>query len=215
MGITLPVNVAPGSPITYEFFQQYIESQAQDAAAEVATTAALEGASYVGPAASGYLGWSVPVWHATSTLSLTTTDIFVVAVYVPAAGTATYCDVNATVAGTTTVNDTALYSLTGTKLAQAATAQLTSNAGVWSTGINTWTYATPAALAAGVYYATLEITGSPTATVTAAPASAVINANLPTNQYNNATYSTGTIPASLTIANLVASVAAQPWVGIR
>lgn len=29
MAITLPVNVHPASPITYEFFQQFIESQAQ------------------------------------------------------------------------------------------------------------------------------------------------------------------------------------------
>lgn len=33
-GLVLPSNVAPGSPVTYEFFQDFIESQAQDAATE-------------------------------------------------------------------------------------------------------------------------------------------------------------------------------------
>ena len=50
------------------------------------------------------------MWHATSTATLTTTDIYVVAVYVPVAGTATYVDVYATTVGTTvTVADAGLF----------------------------------------------------------------------------------------------------------
>ena len=205
MTFSLPANVAPASPVTYEWLQVLMESQAQE-------TAALASA---GAAASGYLGWTVPVGQATSTASLTTTGIYVVAVYVPAAGTATYADVNATTAGTVTVADTGLYSLAGAKLASAATQQLTTNTAAWGAGINTWAYVTPVALTAGVYYATIETTSSVAAVLSAAPASAVINFNLPVNQYNNATYSTGTIPSSITVSGLSASVAAQPWIGIR
>ena len=206
MTFSLPANVAPASPVTYEWLQVLMESQAQE-------TAALASA---GAAASGYLGWTVPVGQATSTASLTTTDIYVIAVYVPAAGTATYAEVNATTAGTVTAANTGLYSLAGAKLASAALAQLTTNSGdAWGAGINTWAYVTPVALAAGVYYATIETTSSVAAVLSAAPASAVINFNLPVNQYNNATYSTGTIPSSITVSGLSASVAAQPWIGIR
>lgn len=210
MPITLPPNVAPWSPITYEFFQQFIESQAQDAAAQASAAG-----GFPGPGVSGYLGWSAPVWHATSTLALTTTNIYVVAVYVPVAGTATWVDVDATTAGTVTVADTGLYTTAGVQLASAATAQLTTNSAAWGAGINTWAYVTPVALAAGVYYVTLETTSSSAASVAASPASPVINFNLPANRYNMATYSTGTIPASITVGSLAASVLAQPWVGIR
>src|ERR1039457_4670364 len=116
---SLPANVAPASPVTYEWLQVLMESQAQE-------TAALASA---GAAASGYLGWTVPVGQATSTASLTTTDIYVVAVYVPAAGTATYAEVNATTAGTVTAANTGLYSLTGAKLASAGTGPLTTHTG--------------------------------------------------------------------------------------
>jgi hypothetical protein len=210
MTFTIPPNVAPGSPVTYEWLEDFMESQAQEAAA----LAAVAG-GFPGPGASGYLGWTAPVWHATSTASLTTTDIYVVAVYVPVAGTTTYADVDATTAGTVTVADAGLYSLAGVKLASAATAQLTTNSAAWGAGINTWGWVTPAALTAGVYYVTLETTSSGAPSLAASPASPVVNYNLPTNQYNNATYSTGTIPGSLTIASLSPSVLAQPWVGIR
>ena len=49
----------------------------------------------------------------------------------------------------------------------------------------------------------------------ASPASPVINYNLPANQYNYATYSTGTVPTSITPSSLSGAVTAQPWVGIR
>jgi hypothetical protein len=210
MAFVIPSNVAPGSPVTYEWLQVYMESQSQEAAA----IAAIAG-GFPGPGSSGYLGWTAPVWHATSTLSLTTTDIYVVAVYVPVAGTTTYADVDATTVGTVTVADAGLYSLAGTKLASAATAQLTTNTAAWGAGINTWGWVTPVALTAGVYYVSIETTSSAATSLAASPASPVINYNLPANVYNNATYSTGTIPASLTIASLSASVLAQPWVGIR
>src|ERR1035438_7076426 len=106
MTFSLPANVAPASPVTYEWLQVLMESQAQE-------TAALASA---GAAASGYLGWTVPVGQATSTASLTTTGIYVVAVYVPAAGTATYADVNATTAGTVTAANTGLDSLAGAEI---------------------------------------------------------------------------------------------------
>ena len=124
------------------------------------------------------------MWAATSTASLTSTDIYVVAVYVPVAGTATYVDVNATTEGTVTVADTGLYSLAGTQLASAATAQLTLHTAAWGAGINTWEYVTPVALAAGVYYVTLETTSLGAPSLLAVPASAVINFNLPSNTYN-------------------------------
>ena len=210
MPFTLPSNVSPGSPVTYEWLQALMESQAQE-------TAALAAASYgfPGPGASGYLGWSAPVWSASSTAALTTTDIYVIAVYVPVAGTATYVEVDATTAGTVTVADTGLYNLAGTQLASAATAQLTTNSAAWGAGINTWAYVTPVAIAAGTYYVTIETTNSSQPSLAACPASPVINYNLPSHQYNYATYSTGTIPASITIASLSAAVTAQPWVGIR
>jgi hypothetical protein len=210
MSFTIPANASPSTPVTYEWLQQYMESQAQE-------TAALAAASYgfPGPGASGYLGWSAPVWSATSTASLTSTDIYVIAVYVPVAGTATYVEVDATTAGTVTVADTGLYNLAGTQLASAATAQLTTNSAAWGAGINTWQYVTPAALTAGVYYVTIETTSSGAPSLAANPASPVINFNLPSHQYNYATYSTGTIPASITIASLSGAVTAQPWVGIR
>lgn len=210
MSFTLPANVSPSSPVTYEWLQTYMESQAQ-----FATGIAAIAGGFPGPGSSGYLGWSAPVWHATSTAALTTTDIYVIAVYVPVAGTATYVEVDATTAGTVTVADTGLYNLAGTKLASAATAQLTTNSAAWGAGINTWAYVTPVALTAGVYYATIETTNSSQPSLAASPASPVINWNLPTNVYNYATYSTGTIPSSITIASLSAAVTAQPWVGIR
>src|ERR1035438_9744472 len=106
MAFSLPANVAPASPVTFEWLQVLMESQAQE-------TAALASA---GAAASGYLGWTVPVGQATSTASLTTTGIYVVAVYVPAAGTATYAEVNATTAGTVTAANTGLDSLAGAEI---------------------------------------------------------------------------------------------------
>jgi hypothetical protein len=214
MSIVLPANVAPASPVTYEFFQQFIESQAQETAALNAAMASIAG-GFPGPGASRYLGWSAPVWHATSTASLTSTDIYVVAVYVPVAGTATYMDVDATTAGTVTVADVGLFSLAGTQLAEALTANLITNTAAWGAGINTWQYVTPAALTAGVYYATIETTSSAAPSLAASPASPVINYNLPANQYNYATYSTGTVPGSITPASLTGAVTAQPWVGIR
>lgn len=214
MPIVLPTNVSPASPITYEWFTQFIESQAQATAALNAAMASIAG-GFPGPGASGYLGWSAPVWHATSTASLTTTDIYVVAVYVPVAGTTTWMDVDATTQGTVTVADVGLYTLAGAKLASAATAQLTTNSAAWGAGINTWGWVTPVAITAGVYYTTIETTSSGAPSLAASPASPVINYNLPVNQYNYATYSTGTIPSSLTIASLSAAVSAQPWVGIR
>jgi hypothetical protein len=210
MTFTIPSNASPASPVTYEWLQVYMESQSQESAA----IAAIAG-GFPGPGSSGYLGWSAPVWHATSTASLTTTDIYVVAVNVPVAGTTTYCDVDATTAGTVTVADVGLYSLAGTKLASAATAQLTTNSAAWGAGINTWGWVTPVAIAAGTYYVSIETTSSAAPSLAASPASPVINFNLPANTYNFATYSTGTIPASITIASLSAAVTAQPWVGIR
>ena len=126
MTFTIPVNAAPSSPVTYEWLQVYMESQAQEAVA----IAAIAG-GFPGPGSSGYLGWTAPVWHATSTASLTTTDIYVVAVYVPVAGTTTYIDVDATTAGTVTVADVGLFSLAGTQLAKALTANLTTNTAAW------------------------------------------------------------------------------------
>jgi hypothetical protein len=207
---TIPSNASPASPVTYEWLQDLMESQAQEAVA----IAAIAG-GFPGPGASGYLGWSAPVWHATSTAALTSTDIYVIAVYVPVAGTATFVDVDATTAGTVTVADTGLYTLAGTKLASAATAQLTTNSAAWGAGINTWQYVTPVALAAGVYYATIETTSSGAPSLAASPASPVINFNLPSNVYNYATDSTGTIPSSITPSGLTGVVTAQPWVGIR
>ena len=208
--VVIPPNISPSSPVTWEMIAQFLETQTQEATA----IAAVAG-GFPGPGASGYLGWSAPVWSATSTAALTTTDIYVVAVYVPVAGTATYVEVDATTAGTVTVADTGLYSLAGTKLASAATAQLTTNSAAWGAGINTWAYVTPAALAAGVYYVTLETTSSSAPSLAALPASPVINFNLPTNVYNYASYSTGTIPSSITPSSLTGIVTAQPWVGIR
>lgn len=207
---SIPSNASPASPVTYEWLQLYMESQAEESTA----IAAIAG-GFPGPGSSGYLGWSAPVWHATSTLSLTTTNIYVAAVYVPVAGTTAHIDVDATTAGTVTVADVGLFSLAGTQLATALTANLTTNSAAWGAGINTWAWITPAALTAGVYYVTIETTSSSAPAIAASPASPVINYNLPANQYNNATYSTGTVPASLTLASLSASVAAQPWVGIR
>ena len=208
MPIVLNSNIAPASPITYEFFQQFIESQAQ-------ATAAVTASAQQSPSAAGYLGWTAPVWHATSTVSLTSTNISVVAVYVPGGGTTSYLDVNASTVGTVTVADAGLFTLAGVQLAHALTANLTTNSTAWGAGINTWAWTTPAVLAAGIYYVTLETTSSSAPSLTAAPASAVINFNLPVNQYNNATYSTGTVPASITPSSLSAAVTAQPWAGIR
>lgn len=219
MTFTIPANAAPSSPVTYEWLQDYMESQAQETAALNAAVAGVyQAAGFPGPAASGYLGWSAPVWHATTTLSLTSTDIYVVAVYVPVAGTTTYLDMDAASlnGGTVSVADVGLFTLGGVQLAEALTANLTTNAAAFAAGINTWAWVTPAALAAGVYYASIEVTSATDApTVAASPASPVINYNLPAHQYNNATYSTGTVPSAITIASLSASVAAQPWVGIR
>jgi len=213
MSFTIPSNASPGSPVTYEWLQTYMESQAQEATA----IAAIAG-GFPGPGSSGYLGWTAPVWHATSTLSLTSTDIYVAAVYVPVAGTTTYMDVQAANlnGGTVSVADVGLFNLAGTRLAEALTANLTTNSAAFAVGINTWEWIAPAALAAGVYYASIEVTSATDApTIAASPASPVINYNLPTNVYNNATYSTGTVPSAITPSSLSAAVTAQPWVGIR
>ena len=210
MTFQIPVNASPASPVTYEWLQVYMESQSQEAAA----IAAIAG-GFPGPGSSGYLGWTAPVWHATSTASLTTTDIYVVAVYVPVAGTTTYIDVDATTAGTVTVADVGLFSLAGTQLAKALTANLTTNTAAWGAGINTWQWIATAALTAGVYYVSIETTSSAAPSLAASPASPVINFNLPANVYNYATYSTGTVPTSITPASLSGAVTAQPWAGIR
>ncbi len=214
MTFEIPSNITPASPITYEFFQDYIESQAQETAALSAAMASIAG-GFPGPGASGYLGWTAPVWHATSTASLTSTDIYVVAVYVPVAGTATYMDVDATTEGTVTVADVGLFNLAGVQLAKALTANLTLNSSAWGAGINTWQWITPAALTAGVYYVSIETTSSAAPSLAASPASPVINFNLPANVYNYATYSTGTVPTAITPSSLSGAVTAQPWVGIR
>jgi hypothetical protein len=210
MTFEIPSNASPASPVTYEWLQDYMESQSQEAAA----IAAIAG-GFPGPGASDYLGWSAPVWHATSTASLSTGDIYVVAVYVPVAGTTTYMDVDATTEGTVSVADAGLFTLAGVRLAEALTANLTTNSAAWGAGINTWEWTSPVALTAGVYYATIETTSSGAPSLAASPASPVINFNLPANQYNYATYSTGTVPSAITPSSLSGAVTAQPWVGIR
>jgi len=145
VSFTIPANVAPASPVTYEWLQDYMESQAQEAAA----VGAIAG-GFAGPGASGYLGWTAPVFHATSTAALTSTDIYVVSVTVPVAGTTAHIDVDATTAGTVTVADVGLFTLAGVQLAQALTANLTTNSVAWGAGINTWAWVAPAILAAGV-----------------------------------------------------------------
>jgi hypothetical protein len=202
----------PATPITYEYIADFIASLTQ-AQADATATAAQQAP---GPTASGYLGWTCPVGQATSTAALTTTDIYVIAVYVPVGGTTSALDVYATTTGTVTVADAGLFTLAGVQVAEALTANLTTHSAAWGSGLNTWGWASSAPVTGGTtYYVTIETTNSAQPSLAAQAASPVINANLPTNQYNYATYSTGTVPASITPASLSGATTAVPWVGLR
>ena len=74
MTFEIPANATPSTPVTYEWLTDYMESQAQETTAVNAAINSIA-TGFPGPAAQGYLGWSAPVWAATSTASLTSTAI--------------------------------------------------------------------------------------------------------------------------------------------
>jgi len=171
-----------------------------------------------GPAANAYLAWTCDVLQASSTMTFaSSTNTYVAQFYNPAACTTTYADVNCTANATGTVTHAyaGIYSLAGTQLALSADIHT-----AWgtNTGKQTFTWATPAVLAAGFYYVALEVAWTTaTPTLMAAPANGAVNFNVPANTERYSLYGTSsTLPASLTLATLTsgAAVTAMPWVAL-
>jgi len=192
-------------------------------------TASLE--SYGGPGdlivdsaeANGYLAWTVPSSLASAALTATpSTEVFVARFLAPQNGLTTYADywITNLNSGTVTSVLAGLFSVTGTQLAKDITtydsANVTSTA--VTTGLQTFTWNTPYTLVGGTFYyfVIIEAWTSDAPSLAAAPASPVTNTNMPAHNFDFATYSTSaTMPSSLTLTSLTASVLAKPWVGLR
>jgi hypothetical protein len=176
-----------------------------------------------GAVANGYVAWTCLAGAASSALSETpTTEVWVARFFAPVNAVTTYADywITNLNSGTVTSVLAGLYSVAGTQLAKDITTYDTTNvtSTAITTGLQTFTWNTPYTLIGGTFYYFVMIAAwtSDAPSVAAQPASPVINVNLPAHNFDFATYSTSaTMPASLTLTSLTASVLAKPFVGLR
>lgn len=169
-----------------------------------------------GPYLNGYLAENFPLWHATSTFTTTSTDVYVSRFYSGGGGLFSYADIWCTTlnSGTITHAYAALYTMAGAQVAASTDIE----AAFTGTGIQTFTWSSAVNLAAGTFYyvayAIADTTAAPT--LLAAPTGAGINANLASHVFNYATYSTSTtIPASITPSSLTGTTTTPAWIGLR
>lgn len=173
---------------------------------------------------NGYAAETVPIGSVSSALSATpTTEVWVARFYAPANYSANNVDywITNLNSGTVTSVLAGIFSLSGAQLSKDITTYSASavTGTPVATGLQTFAnWSTPITLIGGTFYyfVLIEAWTSFAPSVAAAPANPVINQNLATNTYDFATYSTSaTMPSSITIASLTASVLAKPWAGLR
>jgi hypothetical protein len=169
-----------------------------------------------GPAGNGYVAWTGDPQLATTAFQGTSTDVYVRRVFAPRSVTTSKADMWCTTlnSGTVTHAYAGLYDMAGDQLAASADIE----AAFTGTGIQTFTWTTPYGLVAGSYYyvayAFADTTAAPS--MLATPTAAGINANMPSNTFRYATYSTSsTIPASITPSSLSAATTTPAWIGLR
>ena len=216
MPITLPPNLAPGSPVTVEYLGQFMESQAQAAVNEAQAQAA-------GP----FLGWSFDAALASGTALLGVGgSVYGTAIPLPQGGTVAKLWYDITTAGATLTASSCwalLFSSAGKLIGKSADqSTIWATAGVGGsaatgTTLTAFTTGSLTALAAGTYYGAVVATGTtlPTFATSGAPA-AVFNANLAAAVSRCAILATSvtTTPANVTPSSFSQTGSLPIWMGV-
>jgi len=209
MPIVLPSNVTPSTPLTYEFYTQFIQPQFAEVELQVG-----------GP----FLGWSFDAAHASGTAILATGgSVYGVAINLPSTQTVSnlWYDIT-TAGGTLTSGDcwALLYNSAGTLIGQSADQHT-----IWATGgiggsagggtaLTASTTGSLTNLPAGTYYGAVVATGTtlPTFATSAAP-QAAFNAHLAAASSRAAILATSitTTPANVTPSSFTQTGALPIW----
>jgi hypothetical protein len=173
------------------------------------------GAVFNSAAQAGYLGWTGLPADAISTFSPASATSYIAKIFVPAGGTSTKIDVNASTVGTVSAAYFGLYNAAGAQV--AATAEDHSS---WAANRNSIAWVSSVLLAGSTfYYVVLNLTWSVQPVLSAMTVSAVqnfgpVNSVAGTNTF--ATTGTNTVPllASYTMTSQTPSALAIPFIAI-
>jgi hypothetical protein len=173
------------------------------------------------PSINGYKAWNFPIWLASSALTLVTTDIYGARFVAPYNFTPASLDLYCTNmnSGTVTLAEAAVFATAGVG-GTALFAAPDIHAAWTTTGVQTFTWATPTALVAGTTYVLQIITTATTSgpSIAAAPTVAAYNVNLGAGLGNMFTYGTGaalTTASTYTLASGTNSGTTPFWFGLR
>jgi hypothetical protein len=209
MPIVLPVNVSPGSPMTYEFYTQFVAPQFAQAQSQLN-----------GP----FLGWSFDAAHASGTAILGTAgSVYGTAIQLPSPQTVSnlWYDIT-TAGGTLTSGDcwALLFNAAGTLIGQSAdqhTIWATAGVGGTAAGGTALTASATGSLTslpAGTYYGAVVATGTtlPTFATSAAPVGA-FNAHLAAASSRSAILATAitATPANVTPSSFTTTGSLPIW----